>query len=129
MLSAVAQWREEWMDLHVTNVRGNHDLKAGDPPAEWRIELVDEPHCEPPFAWQHHPSNIPGFHSMGGHLHPAVLLEGMGNNIKAPCFWFRSRSAVVPSFSDFTGSSRVKPRPGDAVFAVNGDEIAELAIG
>ncbi len=128
-MQSLQEWRlDKWPELPITNVRGNHDLKAGDPPAEWRIEVVEEPFAEGGFVWQHQPSNVHGGgYSLGGHLHPGVVLEGAGGErVKAPCFWFRDRSAVLPAFSDFTGTSKVQPRPSDAVFVVNGEEIARV---
>ena len=127
-MQALERWRlSEWPQMPITNVRGNHDLKAGDPPAHWRIEVAEEPFAEGKFVWQHQPSNVRGGYSLGGHLHPGVVLEGAGGErLKAPCFWFRERSAVLPAFSDFTGTSKVHPRNGDAVFVVNEDQIARV---
>jgi metallophosphoesterase superfamily enzyme len=36
-------------------VRGNHDSRAGDPPASLGIRVVDEPFAVGPFAACHHP--------------------------------------------------------------------------
>lgn len=41
--AAFTDWRERHRDLAVTLVRGNHDVRAGDPPSSWRIEVVAEP--------------------------------------------------------------------------------------
>ena len=49
-LGAIARWREAHPDLELTLVRGNHDDRAGDPPAGLRIDVVDEPLPLGPFA-------------------------------------------------------------------------------
>jgi DNA ligase-associated metallophosphoesterase len=125
-LAAIAAWRDRRRGLRILNVRGNHDIKAGDPPREWDIDIVDEPWLEPPFAWQHHPANLDDAFSVGGHIHPAVAMDGIGGRIKAPCFWFRRRSAVLPAFSEFTGVEIVRPREGDILVAVGYGEIARV---
>ena len=50
VMQALDSWRERHVDLAMTLVRGNHDSRAGDPPASLRIEVVEEPHLLGPFA-------------------------------------------------------------------------------
>jgi len=54
-LATVAAWRAARPNLSITLIRGNHDARAGDPPADWRVECLDAPVEEPPFAWLHEP--------------------------------------------------------------------------
>ncbi len=78
-MQALELWRlSEWPKIPITNVRGNHDLKAGDPPADWGIDVVEEPFAEGKFVWQHQPSNVRGGYSLGGHLHPAWCWKARG---------------------------------------------------
>jgi DNA ligase-associated metallophosphoesterase len=132
-LAAIAEWRERHADLEILLVRGNHDRGAGDPPAEWRFDCRDEPWSEPPFAFRHHPAD-PAEDSSGyvlaGHIHPAVSLSGPGRQReRLPCFLFGERVGILPAFGDFTGGAAVRPRPGDRVFAVAGDEVVPIAVG
>ena len=53
MMAALALWRKQHADVQMTLVRGNHDSRAGDPPASLRIEVVDEPYLQGPFARCH----------------------------------------------------------------------------
>ena len=43
LLAAVREWRAKQADLAIYLVRGNHDRHAGDPPADWQMEMVDGP--------------------------------------------------------------------------------------
>ena len=40
---AIASWRAKHPELALTLVRGNHDDRAGDPPAALGVQVVDEP--------------------------------------------------------------------------------------
>ena len=50
LLAALADWRAAHSGLACTLVRGNHDSRAGDPPADLAITVVDEPHAMGPVA-------------------------------------------------------------------------------
>lgn len=127
-LAAIAAWRERHAGLEIVLVRGNHDRGAGDPPCEWGFECVDEPRVEAPFAFRHHPAEEPGSYALAGHLHPAVSLFGPGRQSeKLPCFLFGERLGLLPAFGGFTGGARVRPRRGDRLFVLAGDEVVPVA--
>lgn len=126
-LSAIAQWREEHAGLELTLVRGNHDDRAGDPPRELRIQVVDEPLPCGPFALCHHPKPIAGAYVLAGHWHPCISVAGRAfERLRLPCFWFGDDSGalpeyavgVLPAFGSFTGMHRIEPRAGDRIFPV-----------
>ena len=103
ILELVAQWRVHHADLDVVLVRGNHDRRAGDPPADWRITCVDQPWPDAPFCFQHEPEPSACGYTLAGHIHPAVALRGRGKlNQRLPCFVFGANSGVLPSFGSFT---------------------------
>ncbi len=132
-LAAIAEWRERHADLEILLVRGNHDRGAGDPPREWRFDCRDEPWVEGPFAFRHHPpkeTEGSAGYVLAGHIHPAVSLSGPGRQReRLPCFLFGERLGILPAFGDFTGGAGVRPREGDRVFAVAGDEVVEVGVG
>ncbi len=135
-LAAVAAWRQSRPELEILLVRGNHDRGAGDPPAEWGVQCVDEPWTEPPFELRHHPVEAaaaeenPAGYRLAGHVHPAVQLTGPGGlHERLPCFLFGQHQGLLPAFGAFTGGARVRPRVGDRVFAVAGAEVVEVRIG
>lgn len=126
-LATISSWRDRHQDLEIVLVRGNHDQRAGDPPAEWGFACCDEPCIEPPFAFRHHPAEEPGKYVLAGHIHPAVTLSGLARQReKLPCFLFGDRVGLLPAFGDFTGGATVRPRRGDRVFVVAGDEVVEV---
>ncbi len=126
-LEAFARWRAGRPDLAITLVRGNHDDRAGDPPGEWDIACVDPGEALGPFALVHEPAPVRGRYALAGHVHPAVrLTEAGGQSLRLPCFWFGRAVGVLPSFGAFTGSALVRPRAGDRVFVVAGEEVLDV---
>jgi DNA ligase-associated metallophosphoesterase len=123
-LGAVGHWREAHPDIAVTIVRGNHDREAGDVPGIG-IEGVDAL-VEGPFVFTHVPAVDDAGYVIAGHLHPGADLVGAGRqHVRLPCFWFGSRTAVLPAFGDFTGLWPVSPDRGDRVFVIADGEIVE----
>ena len=126
-LERFARWRAARAGLAITLVRGNHDDRAGDPPAEWDIRCVNPGEALGPFALVHEPAPVRGGYALAGHVHPAVrLAERGGQSLRLPCFWFGARVGVLPSFGAFTGSALVRPRAGDQVFVVADDEVIRV---
>ncbi len=134
-LEQVAAWRAARPDLRISLIRGNHDARAGDPPADWGVECLDAPVAEPPFLWRHEPpapvertalSAPPHGYPVAGHVHPAVALSGGGRGLTLPCFYFGRDYALLPAFGEFTGTAIVRPRAGERVFVLAGDEIIAM---
>jgi uncharacterized protein len=127
-LRALEVWRARHPSLELVLVRGNHDRHAGDPPPELRIETVDAPLPDSPFALCHHPDPVAGKYVLAGHLHPAAVLRGVGRQReRLPCFWLGAAVGVLPAFGEFTGAMEVRPAPGDRVLVVAGEEVVEVA--
>lgn len=124
VLLALHDWRRALpAGLRVTLVRGNHDLHAGDPPPELRIDVVTEPLVAGPFALCHTPVDgrmaSPAGYVLAGHLHPAYALRGAGADaVRLPCFLFGPHEAILPAFGAFTGHATVRPGPDERVFVV-----------
>ena len=127
LLAALADWRAAHSSLACTLVRGNHDSRAGDPPADLAITVVDEPHPMGPFAACHHPQQQPGRLVLAGHVHPALNLRGAGRDrLRLPCFCLEEGQLVLPAFGEFTGGWTVVPQPGLQLFAVGGQAVWRL---
>ena len=122
LLEELSQWRRRWDGLEALNLRGNHDRQAGDPPAELEVRCVAGPWHdpeEPTIAFAHEPTVVANASTLCGHLHPGVSLEGLANTrLRAPCFHFGPRSAVLPAFGAFTGLKIIRPKRSDRVFAI-----------
>jgi uncharacterized protein len=133
--AALARWRARHPDLHLVLVRGNHDDRAGDPPAALGFEVVDEPLMLGEGAQQlalcHYPEPVAGAYVLAGHWHPCVSLSGRAHDrLRLRCFWFGDAAVhavgVLPAFGSFTGMHPIERRPGDRVFAVAGEDIREV---
>ncbi len=119
LLSKLQSWRTTHANIEMTLIRGNHDSKAGDPPANLNISMVNEPFRLGGFALCHHPQNLTGALVLAGHEHPVVVLNGKGRNrARLPCFYLQADRLILPSFGDFTGGYAVQPAPGEQVFPI-----------
>jgi uncharacterized protein len=135
-LDLVSAWRRSHTELAIMLVRGNHDVRAGDPPDEWMIGSVDAPWIESPFSMCHTPEECEGLarketnaqlYGWCGHIHPVhVLHDGGGSSVRASCLWMTKTHAVLPAFGDFTGGHRVRPKRGDRVFLYGESQIIEV---
>jgi DNA ligase-associated metallophosphoesterase len=142
-MDAVTAWRMRHREVDILLVRGNHDARAGDPPAEWRMRVMDGPWQDTgdDGIWFAHDPEEPrtltptpgqrAAHVLCGHLHPAVSLgRGMSQGMRSRCFWFRAkdRVGVLPAFGSFTGSTCVDVAAADRVIVVGGNgEVVDVS--
>lgn len=126
-LGALARWRAEHAALELVLVRGNHDDRAGDPPASLGFEVVDEPFVDGGLVLCHHPAPQAAGYVLAGHLHPCVSLGGRAwDHLRLPCFHFGASVGVLPAFGDFTGMHPVRAEPGDRLYAIADAEVVEV---
>lgn len=133
VIGALARWRSAHPALDLVLVRGNHDARAGDPPACLGIEAVAEPFVSEAaggLALCHHPVSRPGAFVIAGHLHPCVGISGRAReHLRLPCFWFGDDVGVLPAFGAFTGMHPIAPAGlRDRVFAVAGDSVSKVPL-
>ena len=128
MFGAVAAWRRSHAAIGMTLVRGNHDRRAGDPPTDLELEVVNGPLSEGPFALVHHPQVVEGQYALAGHVHPCVTVRerGRGNRERLACYWFGRETGVLPAFGEFTGCAEISPGAGDRVWVVAGSEVIAM---
>jgi uncharacterized protein len=118
-LGALQAWRSRHTELRITLIRGNHDMRAGDPPAALRFNVVGEPLLLGPFALQHEPEPHPTHHVLAGHVHPVYRLQGRGRqSLRLPCFYLSGGISLLPAFGAFTGGMDIKPDAAGRVFVV-----------
>jgi DNA ligase-associated metallophosphoesterase len=117
----------EFAALDCVLVRGNHDSRAGDPPASLGIRVVDEPFAVGPFAACHHPQSHATHSVLAGHLHPVLNLRGPGrDHLRLPCFCIEAGLAILPAFGEFTGGWSVAPQAGRQLYPVGGQAVWRL---
>ena len=127
ILQALAGWRDRHAAVMMTLVRGNHDSRAGDPPAQLQIEVVDEPFLWGPFACCHHPQFHATHFVLAGHVHPVCRLSGRGrDSLRLPCFLAQAGQAILPAFGEFTGGWMVNGEPGLQLYPVGGARVWRL---
>lgn len=126
LAEALAVWRARHEPVAMHLVRGNHDDRAGDPPAHWRIAAVDEPFEVDGWALCHHPRAVPGRYALAGHLHPAAWVGQGPDRLRLPCFHLGAQVGVLPAFGAFTGMHPVRPLPGERLYVVAQDVVRAL---
>lgn len=123
-LAALQQWRQKHAHIQCILVRGNHDIKAGDPPNYLNIDVVTEPYLRGNLALQHIPQPHPTHHVLAGHIHPTFLLQGKGRQrLRLACFYHESTFTLLPSFGDFTGGFLIDTAKANKVFVTDGTGI------
>ncbi len=130
-LSALRHWRRQHAGVKLVLVRGNHDARAGDPPADLGLQMVDEPwrlHPDDGIALAHHPQAVAGAYVLAGHWHPCVTLHGRARQrLRLPCFWLGDAAqrpvGILPAFGAFTGMHPIERAPGDAVWLCTAQQV------
>jgi DNA ligase-associated metallophosphoesterase len=123
---AFTAWRTSHASVDVLLVRGNHDAHAGDPPADWRVTCVDEPHALAPFLACHRLETPPSGYALCGHVHPGIRVASAGESARLPCFVLGRRRAILPAFGRFTGLAEITPAPDERIVAIAGRALFEL---
>jgi DNA ligase-associated metallophosphoesterase len=127
VLQQVAAWRETHSRRHFMIVRGNHDLRAGDPPDNWRMACVDAPAMLAPFVLCHEPCDSEAGYVLCGHVHPAFRLAGRGGmTATLPCYVIGARRMMLPAFGSFTGNALVRPADGERIAVIADDEVIAI---
>jgi len=118
------QWRELCSEIEIILVRGNHDLKSGDPWNELSIKCTPEPLHMERWECRHHPVERPEFPYLAGHVHPGFGISGKGKTrIRGACFWIREDSIILPAFGSFTGLKNITPNSTDDIYMTDNMEI------
>ncbi len=123
-LTALRVWRNQHSDLKCILIRGNHDLRAGDPPLDLKITVVTEPYLIDGFALQHMPKPHATHHVFAGHIHPTFQLDGKGRQrLNLPCFFHELNMTILPSFGDFTGGFKLEKKLHAKIFLTDGNHV------
>ena len=118
------KWRNDFSQLHIQLVKGNHDILKKDWYTSANITVSDAHLNVANFCFVHdiadacEPSTKITYY-FSGHIHPCVLLKGLGKqSISLPCYYFNQKFAVLPAFSRFTGTATIEQKSSDNVFAI-----------
>jgi uncharacterized protein len=135
-LALFQRWRENFPDLDVCLIKGNHDILKDEWYLAAGIALSPERLQIGEFIFIHditdaltadedtdtadcRLSTTTACYSFSGHIHPGIRINGLGKqSLRFPCFYFGEEYAVLPAFSRFTGMASIYPSPGENVFAI-----------
>lgn len=121
-LAVLRNWRLNNSHIQCILIRGNHDLRAGDPPPDLNFMVVNEPYLIDDFALQHSPKPHPTHHVIAGHVHPVFRLKGKGRqSIRLACLHHSPEMTLLPSFGEFTGGFIVENKTNIQLFLLDGE--------
>jgi uncharacterized protein len=137
-LELFQKWRENFPDLEIQLIKGNHDILEDD----WYLHAgiqVRQPSLElNHFQFVHDIESdqlLPGINTnsgnrryyISGHIHPGIRINGAGKqSLCFPCFYFGRQYAVLPAFSRFTGVALIEPAKNESVFAIVRDQVMQI---
>ncbi len=118
------KWRNDFSQLDITLIRGNHDILKSNWYSNTSINVVENHLLVNKFCFVHdmahacEPTNDIDYY-FSGHIHPCITIKSLGRqSLQFPCFYFTSNYAVLPAFGKFTGTAHIKPKAKDKVFAI-----------
>ncbi len=127
VLQSMRKWRMQHEKISMLLIRGNHDLKSGDPPEMFGLQVVDEPYEEEGIYFTHQPLHSETHFTFCGHIHPGVVLSGKGRQyLKVPCFFTEKNCMILPAFGALTGTVALKPGRKSKVYVVTGTSVVEM---
>ncbi len=132
-LELFTKWRNDFANLDVKLVKGNHDILK----KQWYqgagIELFDSTLTIADFCFQHDPGECgkdedsKNNYVFSGHIHPGITISGIGKqSLRFPCFYFTDTFCVLPAFSKFTGTVSVRPKNDDIAFAIVNNSVVRV---
>jgi uncharacterized protein len=124
---AFIDFLDHWPHMKRTLIAGNHDRRGLSEAGRAGFDVV----AIGQFAGiglAHIPEDAPShLPCIAGHVHPAIRLSGKAKqSLRVPCFLFSEKLALLPAFGAFTGTSVVRPKPGDHVYAIAGQRIVPI---
>jgi DNA ligase-associated metallophosphoesterase len=126
------KWRDDFSDLNIQLVMGNHDILKRQWYAEAGVDIVYQQLLINPFSFMHDMNeasdelNVPSY-TFSGHIHPGIRVSGAGKqSLHFPCFYFTPAYCVLPAFSRFTGLAMIRPKKEDHVFAIVNQSVIQL---
>ncbi len=127
---SITKMFQEWLDSHpklrVKLTLGNHDKRT---PFEFQdLEILTKTSANG-IVIAHDPSDLPQFqYGISGHLHPSILLRDRWNGpLKCKGFLIRNGyHLILPSFSDFTGTTPIHLGTKDSFYALSNNKVIEI---
>jgi metallophosphoesterase superfamily enzyme len=97
------KWRNDFSQLAIRLVKGNHDVLKSNWYKTAGITIDNCEHTVNNFVFVHDfkECTMPGAgYIFSGHIHPGISISGLGNqSLHFPCFYFGAKYAVLPAFA------------------------------
>lgn len=124
-------WRKQYPALKMDIVLGNHDRLPDNFCDEFQITIHPLELSIDGFTFTHYPREnfSEGEYVISGHVHPVISISGLARqHITAPCFYFGTQQAILPSFGYFTGGHVINIQKTDSVVAVVNDKLVTVQL-
>ena len=127
-----SRWRNDLPSVEFILVKGNHDIIKEEWYKNANITLHQDFLKIQNFVFVHQKEDYekglqPNEYLMCGHVHPAIMLKGLGRqSLKFNCFYFSDNYMLLPAFGKFTGNYVIEPKKEDTVFAIVNDAVIKL---
>lgn len=131
-LDLFSRWRNDFPEVEIHLIKGNHDILKPEWYAKAGIEVHHETLAIGDFIFQHEYQPDPrqsekGKYLFAGHVHPGVRVRGLGRQtLSFPCFHFGDHSCTLPAFSRFTGLVSMHRNTTDKIFAIVEDKVLQV---
>lgn len=114
------RWREDFSEIRITLIKGNHDILKESWYKKAGIDLAKDSLRINSFLFIHdHCEEHEGIYTFCGHIHPGIILNGLGKqSLRFPCFYFAEKHCVLPAFSKFTGAVGMETRSARDIYAI-----------
>ncbi|HSD06813.1 ligase-associated DNA damage response endonuclease PdeM [Flavobacterium sp.] len=117
---------EEWVNCCVSElvlIVGNHDIIDKKNYTDINISVLQFFEIDN-FLLTHQPKEMKGWFNFAGHIHPGVILRGLGGqSLKLPCFYQKDNQMILPAFGEFTGQHIIESNQEDIIYAITKEEI------
>jgi len=124
------KWRTDHAQLNIKLIIGNHDILDTQWYVQAGIDCIKGQWQNGPFIFTHDQAECKseaGCFVFSGHIHPSITIFGVAKQaLKFPCFYFTETHGVLPAFGRFTGMHNIKPKKGDAVYALLQNKVMRL---
>lgn len=127
-----SRWRNDFSAVEFILVKGNHDIIKADWYENANIKVADEFLKIKNFIFVHQKEDYesllkPNEFLICGHVHPAIVLKGLGKqSLKFNCFFFSNNYMYLPAFGKFTGNFLLEPKKTETVFAIVNNSVLKL---
>lgn len=126
------EWEDfkKWVDYtsaDIILISGNHDIIPTYMYEDLGVKVYDDLILKD-FLLTHHPTEHEDYFNFSGHIHPGVMLRGIGRQyLRLPCFFKSLNSLILPAFGNFTGKYILNPTENDEVYAIVEGEVIRVS--